>query len=125
MLAAEAAKMKEKAQAAIENGEAKAQTAVLEAAAVQTPVSEVQKVSGQAIKETWLAVLMPGITEEAALSMIVNAIVTEKRSDLLALLKIDTAPRGALNKLAAALKEAMRVPGYAAQAQHTLSGSRK
>jgi len=123
--AAAAAKAAEAAQAAIENGEAKANEAQLAAAAVQTETVAIPKIAGQSIKENWVAVPNPGITEDAALAMIVTAIVTEKRTDLLALLKLDTAPRGALNKLAAAQKKVMNVPGYTARDVPALAGARK
>lgn len=125
--AAEAAKQAEKAVAVVETAEAKAQqvelTAAAQVCAAPTPVAV--KIAGSSVKENWCAVLADGFTEEKALAAIVQAIVTENRVDLLALLKLDTAPRGALNKLAAAQKKVMRVPGYVARDVPTLAGSRK
>lgn len=124
--AAEAAKQAEKAQAALENGEAKAQEAQMQAAAQVSaaPVATVAKIAGQSTKETWGAELQPGVTADQAKRLICEAIVAG-RSDLLALIEVDTAPRGALNKLAAALKGAMNVPGYIARASQSIAGSRK
>lgn len=124
--AAAQAKAAEQAQAAVENGEAKAQAVQLEAAAqVQAaPVAEPVKIAGQSTKTVWEAELKPGVTIDQAKLLIVEAIAGG-RHDLLALLDLDTAPRGALNKLAAALKGSMSVPGFVAKATTSIAGSRK
>ena len=112
----------------MENGEAKAQSVQMHAAAAasaQAPVQEATKIAGQSTKENWVAVLADGVTEEQAVSKIVNAIVNEKRDDLLALLFVDLTARGPLNKLAAAQKGHMRVPGYRAANQPVIAGKRK
>jgi colicin import membrane protein len=125
--AAAAARAREAAEAAIENGNARAQSAQIQAVAAVSaiPEPEAVKIAGQSIKENWLAILNDRETEETALTKIVQAIVTENRSDLLALLKIDTSARGPLHRLAAAQKKLMRVPGYTARDVPSLAGSRK
>ena len=126
--AAEQAKQQEREQAAAQNGAATAGRIQLEAAAAassQAPVQEVVKIAGQSTKENWVAVLNDGETEQTALVKIVTAIVMDKREDLLALLLIDTAAKGPLNRLAAAQKKHMRVPGYRAEDQPVLAGKRK
>lgn len=124
--AADAARAAEAAQAAIENGAAKAQQTELEAAARASaaPAPEVVKIAGSTVKENWCAVLADGYTEDKALLEICKAIAAG-RVELLPLVKVDTAARGSLNKLAAALKAAMNVPGYVARNLPTLSGARK
>ena len=124
--AAEAAKQAEKAAAAVENGEAKAQAVQLEAAAhVQAaPVATVVKIAGQSSREAWVAELKSGVNIDQAKLMIVEAIAGG-RHDLLALLELNTAPRGPLNKLAAALKGSMNVPGFVARVVTSIAGSRK
>lgn len=124
--AAEAAKAQEAARAAVENGNAKAQQAELEAAARASaaPIPEAVKIEGSSVKANWVAVLADGYTEDRALLEICKAIAAG-RSDLMALVKVDTAARGPLNKLAAALKKAMNVPGYVARDIPTLAGARK
>ena len=139
-LAAEAAKQAEKAAAAVENGEARAQAVQLEAAAqVQAaPVAAVVKIAGQSTKIAWIAELKPGITIDQAKDMIVLAragveIIDGKpvfdaakmRPDLLALLDLDTAARGSLNKLASAQQKVMSVPGFIAKEVQSIAGSRK
>lgn len=126
--AAEAAKAQEKEQAALDNGAARAAQAQLEAAAqvsAAAPVAMVAKISGSALKDNWVAELKPGVTIEQALLMIVEAIVKENRRDLLALLELNFAPRGPLNKLAAAQKGVMNVPGFVAVNKQAIAGARK
>lgn len=126
--AAEQAKQLEREQAATQNGAAKAAKVQIEAnatASAQPAVQEVVKIAGQSTKENWVAVLADQVTQEKALRMIVDAIVNDKREDLLALLTVDTAARGPLNRLAAAQKGHMRVPGYVARNQPVLAGARK
>jgi len=144
--AADAAKATEKAAAATENGEARAQETALQAAAAATaaPMVEQVKASGMSVRSNWIARLQPGVTEEAALILIVKAAATETdlplglralvpgdvlivkpaatRPDLIALLKLDAS---ALNKLAKALKNNMNVPGYVAVDEPVIAGSRK
>lgn len=126
--AAAEAKAREAAQAALENGHAKAaqvQVAAAAASSSQPPVQEVVKIVGQSTKENWVAALKEGETDQTALLKIVTSIVNDKREDLLALLVVDTAARGPLNRLAAAQKTHMRVPGYVAKNLPVLAGSRK
>lgn len=140
--AAEAAKQSEREVAASQNGAAKAASIHLEAAAAASshaPVLEAVKIAGQSTKENWVAVLQEGFSDESAKLQIVLAIAgvymnddgkitfdpARMRDDLLALLTVDTAAKGPLNKLAAAQKAHMRVPGYRAENQPTLAGKRK
>ncbi len=126
--AAEQAKQQEKEQAAAQNGAASANRIQMEAAAAasaQPAIQEITKIAGQSTKENWVAVLNDGETEQTALLKIVTAIVNDKREDLLALLLVDTAARGPLNRLAAAQKKHMRVPGYRAEDQPVLAGKRR
>ena len=120
--AAEAAKQAEKAAAAVENGNAKAQEAQLAAAAqVQAaPVAAPVRVAGQSVKDNWIAEMNTGLTEDQAKALIVAEAAT--RPELLGLLELDT---GAINKMAKALKGAMRVPGFTAANRPLLAGSRK
>ena len=120
--AAARAKAEEAERAAIENGEARAQEAQLQAAAqvAAAPVAEPVKISGQALRDNWIAELLPGITEDQARALIVAE--AANRPELLGVLKLDT---GAVNKMAKALKGAMRVPGFAAQNRPLLAGARK
>jgi hypothetical protein len=122
-----AAKAREQAAAVEENAAAAARKVEQEAAArvnaFEAPVAV--KIEGSTVRENWVAVLEPGYDEDMALLAICNAIITNNRRDLLALLKIDTAPRGALNKLASAQKKLMTVPGYVAQNIGGLAGARK
>ena len=126
--AAEAAKQEEREHAAVQNGAASAARIQTEAAAVamaQPAVQEVQTIVGQSTKENWVAVLSDGETETSALLKIVTSIVFDKREDLLAIITVDTAARGPLNRLAAAQKGHMRVPGYRAENQPVIAGKRK
>jgi len=125
--AAAEAKATAEAEAAASNGAAKANELEAQGAAASSavaPVVEVAKIAGQALKANWVAVLEDGVTEDQAKLKIVQAIAAG-RSDLMPLLVLDTAPRGPLNKLAAALKEAMTVPGFKAKNIPSLAGSRK
>lgn len=126
--AAAEARAQEQAQAAAANGAARAQEAQTQAAAAASAVATVAepvKIAGQSMKDNWVAELKPGLTAEQALAMICEAIVTKGRTDLLAILQIDLAARGALNKLAAAQKGLMTVPGFVAVNRPTLAGARK
>lgn len=120
--AAARAKAEEQAVAAVENGEARAQQATLEAAVMvqAAPVAESVKIVGQAVKDNWLAELKAGLSEDDAKALIVAEAAS--RPELLGLLKLDTA---AVNKMAKALKGAMRVPGFTAANRPLLAGSRK
>lgn len=120
--AAARAKAQEAEHAATENAEAKAQEFQLTAAAQASaaPVVESTKITGQAVKMNWVAELKEGLTEDTAKAMIVAE--AGARPELLALLKLDVP---AINKLAKALKQAMRVPGYVAANKPQLSGDRK
>lgn len=123
--AAEAAKAEERERQAVENGAARAQAAQLQAAAA-TPaaVATVTAIKGTAMKDNWVAELAPGFTADGAKLEICRAIVAG-RHDLLALIEVDTAPRGPLNKIAAALKSAFNIPGYRAVNKQSLASSRK
>ena len=118
--AAAAAEATERANAAIEQGEAKATQAQVAVVAAAAPVSEPGKISGTSVRENWVPILNQGVTEEAALIQIIQAAATDQQ--LRGLLKLD---QPALNRLAKALKNAMRVPGYTARDVPTLAGSRK
>lgn len=123
--AAEAAKAAEKERQALENGAARAQTAeVIAAASAPAPVVEAPKIAGVSVKETWVAELAPGETEDSAKLKICKAIA-EGRIDLLAVLSVDTGARGPLNGLARAQKGLFSVPGYKAVKSTSLSGARK
>ena len=95
----------------------RARVAVVAAAA---PVAEPVKIAGTSVRENWVPVLNQGVTEEEALEQIILAAATDQQ--LRGLLKLD---QPALNRLAKALKTAMRVPGYTAKDAPTLAGSRK
>lgn len=130
--AAAEAKANEQAVAAVANGVATAarvQTEAAAAASAQPLVQEATKIAGQSTKENWVAVLKDGETAESALEKIVAAIagvpVITGRRDLLAHLALDTAPRGSLNRQAAAQKAHMSVPGFRAENQPLLAGKRK
>ena len=118
--AAAAAEATERANAAIEQGEAKAIQAQVAVVAASMPVAEAVKIAGTSVRENWVPVLNQGVTEEVALVQIIQSAATDQQ--LRGLLKLD---QPALNKLAKALKGAMRVPGYAAKDVPTLAGSRK
>jgi colicin import membrane protein len=125
--AAARAKAEEAERAAIENGEAKAQAAQLEAAAqvaAAPPVAEPVKIAGQATKTVYEAALKDDVTVDQAKLLIVEAIAAG-RHDLLAHLNLDVAPRGSLNKMAAALKGSFNVPGFVARAVTSIAGARK
>jgi hypothetical protein len=121
--AARAAKLQEEARAAVETGAARAQDAILQAAAsaAAAPPIVQEKVAGSQMRSNFVAVLLPNTTEEQAKAMIVEAIV-KGRSDLLGLLDLNT---GAINKLAKALRTAMNVPGYEAVDRPIVAGQRR
>ena len=124
--AEEAAKAQQRETAALENGAVKAQQAQLQAAAVVTaPVAEVAKISGASSKSTWVAELEPGKTLDDAKRAIAKAIASGDHDELLALIDIDMAARGPINKLAAALKSAFRVPCFKAVEKTSFAGARK
>ena len=111
----------ERANAAIEEGDARAVQAQVAVTAATIPVYNMPtKIAGSSVKENWVPVLNQGVTEEAALELIIKAAATD--TQLRGLLKLD---QSALNRLAKALKNAMRVPGYTARDVPTLAGSRK
>ena len=131
--AAEGAKAQEREQSALETGAARAEQVQIEAAAqvsAAAPVATVTKISGSALKDNWGAELKAGVTIEQATALIIGAIAGVdpkdfKRVDLIALLELDVAPRSPLNKLAAALKGAMSVPGFVAVNKQSIAGARK
>jgi hypothetical protein len=109
--AAEKAKQEEKANSALENGEAKAQE--LQLAASAAPVTQVQeqpKLAGFSTRENWVAELALGMTEEEAKYAIACAIAGGRR-DLLPLLDLDMP---AANRLAKAQRKNMNAPGLVA-----------
>jgi hypothetical protein len=118
--AAAAAKATEKAEAAIEEGNAAATQAHVAVTAMAMPAPAAVKISGSSVRENWIAKLNQGLTEDDAKALIVNEAATNPQ--MLGLLELNT---GAINKLAKALKGAMRVPGYTAKDEPTLAGSRK
>ncbi len=112
---------RERANAAIETGNAKAQEVqIAAAAATSAPVEAVAKIAGSSLKDNWIAKLQPNVSEDMAKSMIVNAASTNET--LQACLKIDMS---AINKLAKALKKQMNVPGFVAVNDQTIAGARK
>ena len=136
--AAARAKAEEQARAAVESGEAKAQQATLQAAAqISTAApAEPVKIAGQAVKDNWVRELAPGYTEDSAKLQIVLGIAgvymnddgkivfdpSRMRDELLGLVEIKTS---GIDKMAKALKGAMRVPGYVAVNRPQIAGSRK
>ena len=80
----------------------------------------VAKIAGTSVRENWIPVLNQGETEASAIELIIKASATDPQ--LCGLLKLD---QSALNRLAKALKTAMRVPGYTAKDAPTLAGARK
>lgn len=121
--AAAEAKANEQATSAIENGEAMAQTAQLEAAAAVTSAAPLaqQKVVGFSTKKNWVAKLNPLLTENDVKLLIAKAAVAG-RTDLLGLLDLNM---GAANKMAKALESAFVVPGMTAANEPVAVGSRK
>lgn len=112
--AAEKAKAEEQVRSAIETGEAKAQTAQL-AASAAAPTrrgSSAAPLKGFSTRDNWGAEMLPGFDDLAVKVAMVEAIATQGRADLLALLQLDMS---ACNKLAKALHEQMNVPGLAAK----------
>jgi len=105
-----AARATERAQAALENGEAKAQATTMAAAAVAPSVvaPAPAKLAGFSMRDNWTA-KMTTQTETEAVMLIAAAL--PQRPDFAAYLKIDTQ---ALNKLAKAQKSLMAVPGFEA-----------
>lgn len=119
--AAERAKAEEKAASVVENAEAKAQEAILTAAAAPAAIApEPQKLDGFSTRQSWTAELAPGKTEEQAVLEIAHEIAAGRR-DLAALLKLDMS---AAAKLAKALKHAFNVPCMTARAV-AIAASRK
>jgi len=109
--AAAAAKAAEQAAAAIENGQAQANAAVMQAAAAETaPVAVKTEIKGFSMRDNWTAQLKAGADENAAKTMICQAIASG-RTELIALLALDMKAAG---QMAKALKGAMNVPGLEA-----------
>ncbi len=121
--AAQVAGANERAQQALENGQAKASEAHLKAATAvaAAPVAAPVKIAGVSSRERFVAELKPGITEDAAKALIVKA-AAEGRTDLLAILEISDK---ALSQLARAQKQHMDVPGYVSVDRPIMAGSRK
>lgn len=122
--AARAAKLREQASAAQENGAARAQEAHLLAAAATTamPVAQAGKIAGAQMRDKWVAKLLPNVTEDQAKELIVNAICYKSRADLLGVLDLN---ESAIRKMAEGLHKAMSVPGYEAVNEPIVAGSRK
>ncbi len=120
--AAEAAKQSEKADAAIETGNAKAAQIQIEAAASvnHARVAEPVKIGGSSLRTKWVAELLPGISDDDAKKLIVAE--TSTRPELLGLLMVDLK---AICKQAESLHGAMRVPGFMAKETKVISGARK
>lgn len=118
--AAQAAKAEAQAQAILENAEVTAMEAHTAAAVThEAPVVQA-KIAGSALRDNWVAELLPNTTEDQAKALIVQAVPNNPQ--LLGLLKVDLS---AIGKMAKALKEVMQVPGYKAVNKPTLAGSRK
>ncbi len=106
--AAEAAKATQKAADVVENAEARAQEAILTAAAAPAPkVVETQKLAGFSARDNWGAEIAPNKTEADAVLEIARAIAAG-RTDLVPMLKVDMSNA---SRLAKALKSAFNVPG--------------
>lgn len=118
--AAEKAKQEEKANAAIQNGEAKAMEVEQIAAAAPSlvVVPQPQKLDGFSMRDNWIAELAPGVADEADLVPRLVAAITGvevkdfKRPDILALVAYESKAAG---KLAKALKGSMSIPGLVAR----------
>lgn len=109
--AALAASATEKAQSVVENADAKAMDALVAAQIpVAAPVVAPAKVSGFSMRDNWKAELLPGVSPEQALALIVKAAATN-RPDLLSLLTVDMT---AAYRLAKAQHNLMNVPGMKA-----------
>lgn len=122
--AARAAKLREQASAAQENGAARAQEAHLQAAAATTamPVAQASKTAGISMRDKWVAELAPGVVDLAqAKAMIVEAI-GKGRTDLLGVLDLN---ESAIRKMAEGLMKAMSVPGFVAVNRPIVAGSRR
>lgn len=110
--AAEAAAAASRADAALENGEAKAATLVATAAAaVAAPIPEVKKLDGFSTRDNWVGELEPGKTEGFAVTSMAIAIASGNHPEYTEFLKIDWP---AINRMAKALKGSMNVPGIVA-----------
>jgi hypothetical protein len=120
--AAEAAKATERAQAAIENGNAIAQEALVSAVAesAAAPIAEPARIVGFSTRKNWKAELKAGITEDQAKALILVAAAT--RPELLALFDLN---QSRLDKWAKAQEAAMNVPGYSARNVPIAAGSKR
>jgi len=118
--AAAGAKAEEQARAAIENGEAKAMQAQLEAAAAPSTIAvqELAKIAGFSMRKNWIAELPENTTIEQARESIARAIfglahdAPLARPDLLSLLAVDMKTA---NQLAKALEANFNAPGLLAR----------
>jgi hypothetical protein len=119
--AAEAAKATERAQAAIENGNAAAQEALVSAVAESAaPIAEPTRIVGFTTRKNWKAELKAGITEDQAKALILVAAAS--RPELLALFDLN---QSRLDKWAKAQEAAMNVPGYSARNVPIAAGSKR
>lgn len=115
------AKATEQAQAAIDNGSANAQKAQMEAAAsFSATIATEEKLTGNTMRDNWIAERKPNVTEDDARNQIAAACVA--RPELAAFLKLDMA---AINRAAKTYKQALNVPGFDAKNDRIAAGSRK
>ena len=109
--AAERARQEEAERTRVEEGEARAQQATLQAAAsIPVAVAEPGKLAGFSSRDNWVAELAPGFTEDGAKRAICEAL-SAGRFDLYSMILID---KKAANKLAKALEGNFNVPGMKA-----------
>lgn len=111
--AAERARQEEAERVAREEADRKAREATLKAAAEaeahrQSTTAEPSKVAGFSSRDKWIAELEEGKTEDEVKLLICKAIISNERTELLTMFKLDMA---AANKLAAAQKALARIPG--------------
>lgn len=115
------AKAHEQAQAAIDNGTANAQRAQMESAAsVSAPIAAEAKLTGNTMRDNWIAERKPNITDDDARNQIAAACAA--RPELAAFLKLDMA---AINRAAKTYKGALNVPCFEAKNDRIAAGSRK
>lgn len=130
-LAGESAKLNQQADAAIENGNAKAQEVHMAATATvaATPILQATKVTGNSFRENWIAEAKPGFTERDIVAAIARAAMIGEpennvapRPELLALLDLNTS---AARSMAKTYKGLANIPGMVTRDQPVVAGSRK
>jgi len=121
--AAQVAVANKKADAAIENGQAKAAEAINTAAAVvaATPETHQAKIQGNSFRTNWVAEINPGLSEDDVKLLIVEAICNG-RAELFALLDLNMS---ACNKTAKGFEGRTNIPGMTARNSPVTAGSRK